>query len=101
MIVQENGPNYILRVPSAKKKIVADLMAYRGLSFSTSASSRDEAVLFSQNPYSLADLADENCPQLLPYKKEIELSRALDGKGTAKLPPGLDLWEFYRCDRRK
>lgn len=97
MIVQENGPNYILRVPSAKKKIVADLMAYRGLAFSTSASSRDEAVLFSQNPYSLADLATEENKQLFGYRKQIELSRALDGKGTAKLPPGLELWDYQKA----
>jgi SWI/SNF-related matrix-associated actin-dependent regulator 1 of chromatin subfamily A len=97
VIVQENGPNFILRVPSINKAEVADFMAYRGLAFSTSASSRDEAVLFSNNPYSLADMATEDCPQLTPYKKEIELSRALDGKGTAKLPPGLELWDYQRA----
>ena len=97
MIVQENGPNFILRVPSAKKKEVADLMAYRGLAFSTSASSRNEAVLFSLNPYSLADMATDDCPQLLPYKTEIEKSRALDGKGTAKLPPGIELWDYQKA----
>jgi len=97
VIVQENGPNFILRVPSAKKKEVADLMAYRGLAFSTSASSRNEAVLFSLNPYALADMATEDCKQLLPYKVEIEKSRALDGKGTAKLPPGIELWDYQKA----
>lgn len=97
MIVQENGPNFILRVPSINKAEVADFMAYRGLAFSTSASSRHEAVLFSLNPYSLADMATDDCPQLLPYKKEIELSRALDGKGTAKLPPGIELWDYQKA----
>lgn len=97
MIVQENGPNFILRVPSINKNIVADLMAYRGLAFSTSASSRDEAVLFSLNPYALADMATDDCPQLTPYKKEIELSRALDGKGTTKLPPGIELWDYQKA----
>lgn len=97
MIVQENGPNFILRVPSIKKKEVADLMAYRGLAFSTSASSRDEAVLFSLNPYSLADMATDDCPQLIPYKRQIELSRALDGRGTTKLPPGIELWDYQKA----
>jgi SWI/SNF-related matrix-associated actin-dependent regulator of chromatin subfamily A-like protein 1 len=97
VIVQENGPNFILRVPSAKKKEVADLMAYRGLAFSTSASSRDEAVLFSLNPYALADMATDDCPQLAPYKAEIEKSRALDGKGTTKLPPGIELWDYQKA----
>lgn len=97
MIVQENGPNFILRVPSSNKKEVADLMAYRGLAFSTSASSRNEAVLFSLNPYSLADMATEDCKQLYPYKLEIEKSRALDGKGTVKLPPGIELWDYQKA----
>jgi len=97
VIVQENGPNFILRVPSSNKKEVADLMAYRGLAFSTSASSRNEAVLFSLNPYSLADMATEDCKQLYPYKLEIEKSRALDGKGTVKLPPGIELWDYQKA----
>lgn len=97
MIVQENGSNYILRVPSIKKADVADFMAYRGLTFSKSASSRDEAVLFSLNPYSLADMATEECTQMFAYRKEIELSRALDGKGTTKLPPGVELWDYQKA----
>lgn len=97
MKVRENGNNFILEVPSAKKKIVADQMAYRGLTFSTSASSRDKAVLWSTNPYSLADLADETCPTLAPYRRKIELSRAIDGKGTSRLPPGLELWDYQKA----
>lgn len=97
MIVTENGPNFILKVPTSKKEIVANLMAYRGLAFSTSASSRDEAVLFSTNPYALADMATEDCKQLYPYREEIEKSRALDGKGTKRLPAGVELWDYQRA----
>lgn len=97
MKVSENGSNFILEVPSARKKIVADQMAYRGLTFSTSASSRDKAVLWSTNPYSLADLADETCPTLAPYRRKIELSRAIDGNGTSRLPPGLELWDYQKA----
>lgn len=97
MIVTENGPNYILKVPTSKKETVANLMAYRGLAFSTSASSRDEAVLFSTNPYALADMATEDCKQLYPYREEIEKSRALDGKGTKRLPAGVELWDYQRA----
>lgn len=98
MIVTENGQNFVLKVPAAKKEIIANLMAYRGLAFSTSASSREEAVLFSLgNPYALADLADDSLPTLGPYKRKIELSRALDGKGTRKLPPGKELWDYQRA----
>jgi hypothetical protein len=91
-----NGGHYILEVEAARKDDVAALMAYRGLTFSTSASTREKAVLFSAgNPYSIADLSD--CAELAPYRREIELSRALDGKGTSKLPPGKELWEFQRA----
>lgn len=97
MQVTENGSNFVLHVPSAQKKQVANLMAYRGLTFSTSASSRDKAVLWSTNPYSLADLADPTCPKLAAYKRQIELSRALDGVGTRRLPPGKELWDYQKA----
>lgn len=97
MTVTENGDNFILHVPSAQKKQVANLMSYRGLTFSTSASSREEAVLWSTNPYSLADLADPTCPKLAAYKRQIELSRALDGVGTRRLPPGKELWDYQKA----
>lgn len=97
MIVQENGPNFILHVPAARKADVAALMAYRGLIFSTSASTREHAVLWSTNPYSLADLAETSSPTLGAYRKEIEASRALDGEGTPRLPPGKELWEYQKA----
>ena len=97
MKVTENGSNFILHVPKARKQDVAALMAFRGLTFSTSASSREEAVLWTSNPYALADLANGECPQLDPYKKEIDLSRALNGKGTKRLPPGVELWDYQRA----
>lgn len=97
MRVVENGANFILRVPSARRKEIANLMAYRGLTFSTSASSREEAVLWGTNPYALADLASPASPGLGAYRREIDLSRALDGKGTAKLPPGKELWDYQKA----
>ncbi len=97
MKVSENGKNFILHVPISDRKEIANLMAYRGLTFSTSASSRNEAVLFSLNPYSLADIADESLPTLGPYRQQIEKSRALDGKGTRRLPPGKELWDYQKA----
>jgi SNF2 family DNA or RNA helicase len=87
---------FVLEVPAAKKAEVASLMAYRGLAFSLSASNREKAVLFSPNPYSVADLAD-GCPELAAYKSQIDLSRALDGVGTRKLPPGRELWDYQKA----
>lgn len=97
MKVTENNGNYILHVPSIKRDEIAGLMAYRGLTFSTSASSRDEAVLFSNDPYSVCDLA-EHSPSLKPYREAIEASRALNGKGTRRLPPGKELWDYQKAD---
>jgi len=95
MKVSANNGHYVLEVPAARKGEVAELMAYRGLVFSTSASSREKAVLFSPNAYALADLGD--CPELAAYRREIDLSRALDGIGTRKLPPGLELWDYQKA----
>lgn len=97
MIVEFNPTNgaYILRVPLQQKEEVAALMAYRGLTFSTAASRKDEAVLFSNNPYSLCDLG--NVPELAAYRVNIEASRALDGVGTRKLPPGKELWPYQKA----
>jgi SWI/SNF-related matrix-associated actin-dependent regulator 1 of chromatin subfamily A len=98
VIVTENGSNFILHVPGARKSEIAPLMAYRGLTFSTSASTRENAVLFSMgNPYALADLAEPHSPTLGAYRRQIDLSRALDGIGTKRLPPGKELWDFQKA----
>jgi SNF2 family DNA or RNA helicase len=91
-----SGDFFVLEVPAAQKAEVASLMAYRGLAFSLSASDREKAVLFSPNPYSMADLATD-CVELAPYKTQIDLSRALDGVGTRKLPPGRELWDYQKA----
>jgi len=96
MKVLYNNGNYVLQVPSLQKDEVASLMAYRGLTFSTSASSKEYAVLFSNNPYSVCDLA-EGVPELQSYRDAIEASRALDGKGTKHLPAGKVLWPYQRA----
>jgi SWI/SNF-related matrix-associated actin-dependent regulator 1 of chromatin subfamily A len=97
VIVTENNGNFILRVPHNNKAEVASLMAYRGLTFSTSASRKEEAILFSENPYSLCDLAAD-VPALLPYKRAIEASRALNGVGSKRVPPGKELWDYQKAD---
>ena len=88
---------YILKVPRSNRAAVADLMAYRGLTFSTAASSSNEAVLFTPNPYALADLAGPECVELAPYRRQIEASRATEGVGTFRLPPGKELWDYQKA----
>jgi SWI/SNF-related matrix-associated actin-dependent regulator 1 of chromatin subfamily A len=96
VIVTENGSNFILHVPSTRRDEIAPLMAYRGLTFSTSASTRENAVLFSMgNPYALADLAPSDSPVLGAYRKQIDLSRALNGPDYSRYcPPGKELWDY-------
>lgn len=96
-VFKGKGDFYCLSVPAAQKKEVAALMAYRGLAFSTSASSRQEAVLFTPNPYAVADLAAD-VPELAAYRREIDLSRALDGPDYSRsCPPGKNLWDYQRA----
>lgn len=96
MKVIANEKYFVIEVPKANAESIAGLMAYRGLIFSTSASTSDKAVLFATNPYALADIA-EDCPELEPYYRAIGASRALDGVGTTKLPPGRELWPYQRA----
>lgn len=96
-VFKGNGDFYCLAVPAAAKSEVANLMAYRGLTFSTSASTRQEAVLFTPNPYAVADLA-AGVPELDAYRREIDLSRALDGPDYSRhCPPGRNLWDYQRA----
>ena len=96
MKVWANAGHFILEVPRERKEEIAKLMAYRGLTFSTSASSSQKAILWTNSPYGLADLA-EDCPELAPYRDAIDASRALDGIGTMKLPPGRELWGYQKA----
>lgn len=99
MRVEENGPYNILHVSSSEcdKKGLNDLMAYRGLAFSMKASTATNAVLFSDSPYALADLADPESPKLGAYRRQIDLSRAKSGVGTDKVPAGKELWPYQKA----
>lgn len=99
MIVTENGPNFILNVPAARKDEIAPLMAYRGLTFSTAASTRENAVLFAiNNPYALADLAPVDSPIMGAYRQQIDLSRAEHGPDYSRwCPPGKELWDYQNA----
>lgn len=96
-VYKGSGDYFVLEVPKANRQAIASLMAYRGLTYSTSKSSPERAILFTTNPYALADMADENCPELMPYKERIEASRALTGTGTRKLPPGCELKDYQKA----
>lgn len=88
-----NQNHYYVEVPRTQKSAVADLMAYRGLTFSMSASSGDKAILFSDNPYALADLPCDDV-MMTKLRSDIEASYALSGSGKYPVPPGKELWPF-------
>lgn len=92
-----NKEHFVMEMPGSDKKKVLHMMAYRGLNYSTSASNKERAVLFSNNPYSVCDLASPDDPVLGGFRRQIELSRALDGKGTHRLPPGKELWSYQKA----
>lgn len=96
--VYKNQQHFIVEVPAARKDEIAGLMVYRGLQFSLPASNRERAILFGDNPYSVCDLPGaEDCPELVPYKRRIDASRAINGKGTVRLPPGKELWDYQKA----
>ena len=96
-----NGPRYILRVPRSAPDIKAYVTEH-GLNFSTSASTTDEAVLFTDNMYAAMTYAEHATPaamaQFGPLLPELEASRCLgmpDRK--CKVPDGLDLYPFQKA----
>lgn len=95
MKVFRNKDYFILEVDKTAKDTIKEHLAYRGLVFSTSASNAEKAILFTENPYALADLG-AGVDGLDPLARAIEASRALDGKGTWKLPPGKELWPYQK-----
>lgn len=87
---------FVLEMPPKDKKEILRQMAYRGLVYSTAASNKERAVLFTNNPYGVCDLGDGSEPLLVGFRRRIEASRALDGIGTKRLPPGKELWPYQR-----
>lgn len=95
MKVFKNKEHFVVEMPTSDKDAIKFAMAYRGLTFSTSASTREKSVLFTSNPYAVADIA--GCPELAAFKTQIDLSRALDGPDYSRsCPPGRNLWDYQR-----
>lgn len=91
---------FFLRVP----RVEADpliLMKEYGLTFSQPASTVDEAVLFTKEPYAAASFA--HCATLrakealLWITSAVEASWAADNARAISLPPAKELWPFQRA----
>jgi hypothetical protein len=79
-----------------------ELMTEHGLDLSLPASSQNEAVLFTREPYAAATFVDVATDAaraaLAPLVAEIEASRASDAPGSYRAPAGLELWPFQRAN---
>jgi SWI/SNF-related matrix-associated actin-dependent regulator 1 of chromatin subfamily A len=91
----KNNQYYIIET-EAKKREVASMISLRAMVLSTSASNKEKSVIFSDNPYSVADI-ENDIEDLQPLTKAIASSQALGGTGTCKLPAGKALWPYQNA----
>lgn len=99
---------YYLRVDRADRGLVRSLIQEHGLDFSTSASTANEAVLLTREPYAAAAFSAHATPRaratMEDMLREIETSWAPDSETTYWCPPVLGddgkplrLWPFQRA----
>ena len=103
MILDYNAvtQSFIIRVPR-KGADIQDLMRNHGLDFSMPASTDDEAVLFTREPYCAATFweyaTDAAKQQLGGIYAEIEASWRATSNGHFRCPPDKELWGFQKAD---
>ena len=103
MILDYNAvtQSFIIRVPR-KGADIQDLMRNHGLDFSMPASTDDEAVLFTREPYCAATFweyaTDAAKQQLGGIYAEILASWKIEGSGHYRCPPDKELWGFQKAD---
>ena len=103
MILDYNAAtqSFIIRVPR-KGADIQDLMRNHGLDFSMPASTDNEAVLFTREPYCAATFweyaTDAAKQQLGGIYAEIEASWRATSNGHFRCPPDKELWGFQKAD---
>ena len=103
MILDYNAvtQSFIIRVPR-KGADIQDLMRNHGLDFSMPASTDDEAVLFTREPYCAATFWEYATAaakqQLGGIYAEIEASWRATSNGHFRCPPDKELWPFQKAD---
>jgi SWI/SNF-related matrix-associated actin-dependent regulator of chromatin subfamily A-like protein 1 len=89
---------FIIRVPRKDGALVQSLMREHGFDFSLPASTADEAVLFSKEPYAAASFAhcatESALIQLRPMLDQIALSWKKEGTARIACPADQELWPF-------
>ena len=103
MILDYNAvtQSFIIRVPR-KGADIQDLMRNHGLDFSMPASTDNEAVLFTREPYCAATFWEYATAaakqQLGGIYAEIEASWRATSNGHFRCPPDKELWPFQKSD---
>ena len=90
---------FVLRIP---RREAAKIMSSHGLDMSRSASTPEEAVLFTREPYAALSFHEHATPAakavLAPLIAEVVASEAMDSQGHFDIPAGEELWPFQRAD---
>jgi SWI/SNF-related matrix-associated actin-dependent regulator 1 of chromatin subfamily A len=94
--------DFILRVPRKGGADIQDLIRNHGFDFSLPASTDNEAVLFTKEPYCAAtfwEYTTERAKQQLGViYAEIEASWKKESSGHFRCPPDKELWPFQKAD---
>lgn len=92
---------YNLSVPRDSTVTVKDLMENHGLNFSTSASTINNALLFTREPYAAVTFRDHATPaalaKLRPIIERIDQSQALHSGAHIRVPADQELWDFQKA----
>lgn len=92
---------YVLKVPRASKTSVKTLVEDHGLNFSSTASTTNEAILFTREPYCAATFREFGTPAALqtmaPLIAKIEASQAPTSGAHIRCPADQELWDFQKA----
>lgn len=93
---------FTLKVPRGDADLIGALMRDHGMDFSETASTANEAVLFTREPYCAATFALNATPraqaELAGLLTRIDSSWALDSGRHIDVPEGKELWGFQKAD---
>lgn len=93
---------FTLRIPRSNSELVQTLMREHGFDFSLPASTSNEAVLFTKEPFAAASFAKNATPsaliQLRPILSEIEKSWRNESSAHIACPADQELWPFQKSN---
>lgn len=103
MILDFNSSSklFFVRVPRREVELVQSLVREHGLDFSSTSSTRNEAVLFTSEPYAAVAFYGDGTAraqeQLVHIKREVDASWVAESGAHIDMPPGKELWGFQKA----